>query len=248
MDLDRWSSSVHPPDSLVHPYLLSHISSFVDNSLHHSRYFCMSGSMAIQDAFNCMSKFTGAMLLCFGSRSNINSNLHSLGEPLCSNTGSCKSYTRVNYIASARHNISIMGLTFRLTGKTFVPVLYKFTNSDLGKLCEQQGKLLSTSVLSLAVALVPSLDKVSIKSENMLSLQMEKESAPMPSCTDQSPCKVEHQGCDDLCFNGILNGSRHRVEPSTGIEFPAVLDKNLAQETNSPGLSEVIITFLCGLL
>lgn len=248
MDLNRWSSSACPPESLVHPYLLSHISSFVDNSLHHSRCFYMSGSMAIQDAFNCMSMYTGALLLCFADRSNINSNLHSLGEPFRSNTRSCKSYTRANYIVSARHNIMILGRTFRLTGKTFVPVLYKFKNSSLAKLYEEPGQLQSISVLSLAAGLVPSLDKVSIESENMLSLQMEKESAPMPSCTDQSPCTVEHQGCDDLCFTGKLNGSRHRVEPSTGIEFPTVLDNNLAQETNSSRLSEVIIKFLCGLL
>ncbi|KAL8101515.1 hypothetical protein AgCh_033424 [Apium graveolens] len=241
MDLDWWSSFACPPESLVHPFLLSHVSSFVDNSLHHSRYFYMPGSMAIHDAFNCMSKFTGALLLCFASRSNFNSNLHSLGEPLHSNRGSCKSYTRVNYIASARHNILIMGRTFRVTGKTFVPVLYKFTNSSLRKLCEQPGQLQSISAPSLAVALVPLLDKVSIKLENMLSLQMEKESAPVLSYTDQSPCTVENQGCDNLCFTGKLNGSSHRVEPSTGIEFPTVLDNDIAQETNSSGLSEVLV-------
>lgn len=228
-----------PPEPLVHPYLLSHVSSFVDNSLHHSRCFFMCGSMAIQDAFDCMSKYTGALLLSFASRSYFNSYLHSLGEPLGPNTRSCKSHARVNHIVSARHNNSILGRTFRFTGKSCIPVVYKLTNFSLRKLCEQPEQLQSISMLSLA--LVPSVDKVSIKSENMLSVQLEKESALMQSCTDQSPCKVEHPGCDDLCFTGKLDGSRHRIEPSTGIEFPTVLHNNLAQETKSSRLSEVLV-------
>ncbi|KAK1372640.1 Chalcone isomerase [Heracleum sosnowskyi] len=227
MDLDRWSSSMCPPEALAHPYLLSHISSFVENSLHRSRSFYMSGSMAIQDAFNCMSKYTGALLLSFASRSYFNSNLQYLGEPLGPNTRSCKSHARVNHLVS--------------TGKSFIPVFYKLTNIGLRNLCEQPEQLQSISILSLAAALVPSLDKVSIKSENLLSVQMEKESALLQSCTDQSPCKVEHQGCEDLCFTGKLDGSRHRVEPSTGIEFPTVLDNNSARETNSSGTSEVLV-------
>ncbi|XP_017227232.1 fatty-acid-binding protein 2 [Daucus carota subsp. sativus] len=242
MDLDRWFSSAYPPEPLVHPYLLSQISSFVDNSLQHSGYLYMSGSMAIRDAFNCMSKYSSAMLLCFAGKSNFDSNLRSPGEPFGSYTRSCKSYARVNYIASARHNISILGRTFRLTGKSFIPVLYKFTNSSLGKLCEHPpGELQSISMLSLAAALVPSLDKVSMKPENELYVQMEKETAHMQGCTDQSPSKVEHQGCDDICFNGKINGSRHIVEPSTGIEFPAILDDYSAHETNYTGLSEVLV-------
>lgn len=238
MDLDWWLMC--QPEPLIQPYLLSHISSFVDNSFHHSRYFNMSGSMAIQDAFNCMSKFAGALLMCF-ARSNINRDFHFPGKTLGPNTRSCKSCTQVNHIVSARHNISILGRTCRITGKSFIPVFYKFTNFSLRKMCEQPEQLQSIYMLSLAAAFVPSLDKVSINSENVFSVQMEKENPLRQSCTNQSPCEVEHQGCDDLCFTGKLNGSGHRIEPSTGIEFPTVLDNNLSQETNPSGLSEVNI-------
>lgn len=240
MDLDMWSSYMCPSEP-VHPYLLSHISSFVDNSLHNSRYFYIPGSMAIQDAFNCMSKYAGALLLCFASRSNYNSNHHFPGETIGSNTRSCKSYTQVNRVASARHNLSKLGCAFRLEGKSVIPVIHKFLYFNLRKLCKQPKQLQSISMLSLAAALVPSLDKLSIRLDNVFSVQMEKENALMQSCTDEIPCKVKHQGCVDLCFTEKTNGSRHTVEPSTGIEFPTVLDNNLTRETNSIRPSEVLV-------
>lgn len=155
MDLDGWS----PVEPLVHPHLLSHIGSFVDNSIYHSRYFYVSGSMALQDAFNCMSKFTGALLLWFASGSNSNVNHNLPGNSYGSSTRSCKSYTQVNRITSAGHNLAGFGRNFRLKGESVIPVIFdKISSFSVRLLCKQAEQLQSFPMLSLAAALIPPFD------------------------------------------------------------------------------------------
>lgn len=149
-DHDVWSSYMFPVEPLVNPNLFTSISSFVDNS----RYFCVSGSLALQDAFNCMSKFTGAVLLWFasGSRSSINFNLP--GDHGVSNRGRCRPCTQVNRFTG--HSLSGFGHSFRLQGESCIPLIFeKISNFSVRQLHKHAEQLQTFPMISLAAALIP---------------------------------------------------------------------------------------------
>ncbi|KAG2664169.1 hypothetical protein I3760_16G067200 [Carya illinoinensis] len=76
MDLDGGLPDVIPIESFVlHNFgghLFSHISSFLDNSMHQSQNMYVPRSLALREAFNCMSKLAGALLFWFSSTSTSN--------------------------------------------------------------------------------------------------------------------------------------------------------------------------------
>ncbi|KAG6672555.1 hypothetical protein I3842_16G063800 [Carya illinoinensis] len=76
MDLDGGSPDIIPIESFVlHNFgghLFSHISSFLDNSMHQSQNMYVPRSLALREAFNCVSKLAGALLFWFSSTSTSN--------------------------------------------------------------------------------------------------------------------------------------------------------------------------------
>ncbi|KAF5445216.1 hypothetical protein F2P56_034281 [Juglans regia] len=76
MDLDGGSPDIIPIESFVlHNFgvhLFSQISSFLDNSMHQSQNMYVPGSLALREAFDCVSKLAGALLFWFSSTSTSN--------------------------------------------------------------------------------------------------------------------------------------------------------------------------------
>lgn len=153
-DHDGWSSSMFRVEPLVNPNLFTNISSFVDNS----RYFYVSGSMALQDAFNCMSKFTGALLLWFASGSSSSTNYNLPGNHIGLNTGRCRSYTQVNRFTG--HSLAGISHSFRLKGESCIPLIFKkISRFSVEQLYQHAEQLQTFPMISLAAALIPPFNK-----------------------------------------------------------------------------------------
>lgn len=161
LDLDPNGGSLNmfPVEPLVSGHLLSHISSFVDNSLYNFRYMYVPGSLALQEAFSRFSKLAGTFLFCFANGPNINHRLPNNSHS--SNPRSCRSSTRINRVSSVRHNlIGFDCNSSRRKGESNMPVIFgKLSRFTIRQLCEEAGQF-KFPVLSLAAALVPPLDNV----------------------------------------------------------------------------------------
>ncbi|KAK2989429.1 hypothetical protein RJ640_018747, partial [Escallonia rubra] len=233
MDFEGASLNPFPIEPLATHHFLSQISSFVDN--YHSRYLYVPGSLALQEAFNCISKFAGGLFLWFASGSNSNINRNLPGSSHASNPRSCKASAQLNHVNSSRQTFKGFCCSFRIRGESSIPVfLGKISRFTMRQLCKEAKQLQSLHVLSLAAALVPPLDNIS---QNVLAVPLENSQILAHRCMDRGPCAVEQREFDDITSS--LNCTRHAVEPRTGIQFPTILDNLLAGETNSNFLSEV---------
>ncbi|KAK2965579.1 hypothetical protein RJ640_018745, partial [Escallonia rubra] len=233
MDFEGASLNPFPIEPLATHHFLSQISSFVDN--YHSRYLYEPGSLALQEAFNCISKFAGGLFLWFASGSNSNINRNLPGTSHASNPRSCKASAQLNHVNSSRQTFKGFCCNFRIRGESSIPVfLGKLSRFTMRQLCKEAKQLQSLPVLSLAAALVPPLDNIS---QNVLAVPLENSQILAHRCMDRGPCAVEQREFDDITSS--LNCTRHAVEPRTGIQFPTILDNLLAGETNSNFLSEV---------
>ncbi|KAF8393625.1 hypothetical protein HHK36_021870 [Tetracentron sinense] len=242
MDLDGGSPYVFPTEPLVFQsfggHLLSQISPFVENSISQSRYLYVPGSLALQEAFNCISKFAGALFFWFSSGSNSNLKQKLSGNPLGSKSSGCKSSSQFKGITSFRHNLAGLHMSSRSRGDSVIPVLFgKIANSTMRLLRKEVEQLQSFPLLSLAAALVPPFDNISPK---ILAVSLENTDAEIHGTRDQPPCEVERRGCAGLYFPDI-NWTRHAVEPKTGIKFPTVLGSIFSGENNSSLASEVLV-------
>ncbi|KAA8546251.1 hypothetical protein F0562_003010 [Nyssa sinensis] len=241
LDFDGNSPYIFPMEPFApHSFgahLLSQVTSFVDSSLYHSRYLYVPGNLALQEAFNCISKFTGALLFWFASGSNSTISPTLSGNPNGSNPRSYKSCSQVKHITSTRQNLTAFRINSGFEGEFSDRGIFgKILSFNVGHLCIEAAQLQSFPVLSLAAALVPPFDV----SPTVLAVPLDNSDIHIQRCMDQSPCMVEHRDCADLSFPG-LNWTRHAVEPRTGIEFPTILDNILAGENNSSLTSEVLV-------
>ncbi|KAF8401092.1 hypothetical protein HHK36_014395 [Tetracentron sinense] len=241
MDLDGGSPYIFPTEPPVsHSFgghLLSQISSIVDSSLYQSRYLYVPGSLALQEALNCISKFVGALFwFSCGSNSNLNRKLS--GNPHGSKPRSCKSCTQVKHIISCRNNLARLHFRSKSKGESAIPIGFsKFVSSTMRHLFKEAELLQSFPVLSLASALIPPFDSLSPK---VLSAPREHVDVQIHGHMDQIPCEDKSGGCGGLSFPDI-NWTRHAVEPRTGIKFPTVLDNIFAGANNSNLISEVLV-------
>ncbi|KAL2517974.1 Fatty-acid-binding protein 2 [Abeliophyllum distichum] len=208
--------SMDPIVPHVSGHWLFHVSSFIDNS----RYLYVPGSLALEEAFNCVSKFAGALLLWFasGSNSHINNKIS------CDDIGSSSSCqaSRQGFFWKSRYK-----------GESAVPVAFgKISRFTLNKLFKEAERLQSLPLLSLAAALVPPFTNVS---SNELAIPLETAHVETQRCTDRRPCEVETQGCGPCSEIYLQNlaWSRNAVEPRTGIEFPTMLDSIITGENTS---------------
>jgi hypothetical protein len=164
IDLDGSSQDIFPIEPLVlHNYggnLFSQISSFVDNSIYQSRNLYAPGSLAVREAFNCVSKLAGALLFWISSTSTSNLTRDIASSSNGSKPKSCESSTRVKNIISSRHNLA--GFHYiRSKGKSAIPVRFDKISSFMMKLMSREAKRLqSYPLLSLAAALVPPFDNL----------------------------------------------------------------------------------------
>ncbi|OVA10340.1 Chalcone isomerase [Macleaya cordata] len=240
MDLDGRSPYIFPTEPLLPhscgSHLLSQIGSLVDNSLHHSRCLYGPGSLVIREAFNCISKFTGALLFWFasGAKSNLHHKLS--GSKHGSKPGNCQSCSQAKWI-TARSLVPLhFGTRSRAESAPFM-CFSKIVASTIRYLGKDVEQLSSFPLLSLAAALIPPFDNLS---EEVLSVPFQKTGVQINGNIDQTPSLGEGQGCADLSFSEI-NWTGHAFEPRTGIKFPAVLDNLLAGENNFCLTSEVLV-------
>ncbi|KAJ7966351.1 fatty-acid-binding protein 2-like [Quillaja saponaria] len=216
-------------------HIISQITSFVDNSVYHS---CVPGTLALQDAFNCLSKFAGALIVwfCSGSSSNITQDI--AGSAHNSKLGNCNASMKVKHITTVRHKLA--GFRFHYVSKreSNPPLaLGKISSFAIKLLLGETKRFQSYPVLSLAAALIPPFQNLS---SNVLAVPLENTDVQVHGGMDQMPCEIEHQQCACISFPE-LNWRRHAVEPRTGIEFPMILDNILAGEEKSSLNSEVLV-------
>ena len=124
---------------------ISHIASLVDNS----RHLLVPGSMALQEAFSCMSKFAGALVIWCARGSNVNIKRKLPGDRHLGYLSTCStasSSTQLRHIFSTRHE---------LTG-----VFNMISSFALKQLSKEAQWLQTFPMLSLAAALVPPLTNV----------------------------------------------------------------------------------------
>ncbi|KAG8375769.1 hypothetical protein BUALT_Bualt10G0134700 [Buddleja alternifolia] len=233
IESDGGSSGIFPMDPLLPHHLLCQITSFVDNS----RYFYVHGSLALQEAFSCMSKFAGALVLWFAGGSNSSINKKFLGDHIGYHSSTS---TQVKHISSVRHDFRGFFWKSRYRRKSAIPVLFsKISSSAMKQLCKDAEWLHSFPVLSLAAALVPPFTNLS---SNVLAMPLESTSVEAQQCMDQRPCEIENRGCgpcSDLYFQDLAWSKT--VEPRTGIEFPTMLDNSISGESNPSFAPEVLV-------
>ncbi|KAK1550126.1 hypothetical protein Q3G72_014207 [Acer saccharum] len=201
-------------------------------------YLWIPGSLTLQEAFNCISKFAGALLFLFSSGSSSNLSREIAGNQHGLKSGSCESSAQVKHITSSGHNLAGFHFSSKPNGESANPVNFsKISSSVIRNLIREGERLQSCSVLSLAAAVIPPFDNLTSK---LLSVPLDNTDVQLPGYMDQKPCEVDPRQCGNLSFPD-LNWRRHAVEPKTGIEFPMMLDNILDREYNCSLNSEVLV-------
>lgn len=142
-------------------HTFSQLNSFVDNSLHQSRFLYIPGSMAFQEALKCMSKLAGALLFWFTSSSSSNLTQQISGNQHGPRVGSSHSLTQVKHITSTKHELTGFRFGYRSKGESSsLVVLGKISSFMRRLLCREAERLQSFPVFSFAAALVPPLENL----------------------------------------------------------------------------------------
>ncbi|GMG99287.1 hypothetical protein Nepgr_001127 [Nepenthes gracilis] len=238
MDLDGQSPYYLPTDPLISrgfgSQLFSQFSNFVDSSLYQSRNIVIPGSLALREAFNCVSKFAGALIFWFSGPSNSNvrnklSDIHGSGP------GKYRSFRQVKNVKSSKHNLTGFRISSRSRSKSVGPLVDgKISSFSIRYLFRKSEKL---PALSIAAAVVPPFSSLN---PSIIAIPVENADVQMQGSLDQRPCEVEHQGYAGLSIPDF-NRAIHAVEPRTGIEFPTILNSILAEENKSSFSSEVLV-------
>ncbi|KAF5186846.1 Fatty-acid-binding protein [Thalictrum thalictroides] len=195
------------------------------------------GSLAFQEAVNCISKFTGAFLLWFGSGSN-NVGCNISGKAHGSKPRGFRLCPLLNHGSSCKHNLVEMYFGFKSRAESSIPVLFgKIANSTIKHIRKELEQLQAFPVLSLASGLMPPVENLS---PNVLSTSLENSDVLLNDHGNRATCLRGHRGSTDLSFDN-LNWSRHSVEPVTGIQFPTVLDNISDGQNNSTPNTEVLV-------
>lgn len=162
MDLDGGSPYILPMEPLTSHglggHLFSQISSLVDNSIYNYSYLSVPGSLAIEGAFNHISKLAGALLFLFSSGSSSNIRREIVGSPQGSKPRGLKSSSHFRLITSSRQNFNGIHFGFRSNAKYTIPVIDKISRIISKLFHIEAEKLKLYPMLSLAAALVPPFD------------------------------------------------------------------------------------------
>ncbi|XP_075485344.1 fatty-acid-binding protein 2-like isoform X1 [Primulina tabacum] len=237
IDQDGGSSDIFSTNLLMphgsRCHWLSHIASFVDSS----RCLYLHGSVVLQEAFNCMSKFSGALVLWLATGSNT-SNSKLQGDHIGSNSSNSKSYTHVKHISSVRRELT--GFWWKARSRRKTSIFRKISSFTLKQLYRETERIQSFPLISLAAMLVPPFTNVAT---NALAFPLETSSMETLTTIDQKPCEIEIGGCgpfNDLYLQSLAF-SKNAVEPRTGIEFPTMLDSRMNGERDSNFNPEVLV-------
>lgn len=135
---------------------ISHLCSLVDFSLLNSNHLVSSGSIALQEAFSCISKFAGALLVWLSIGSNsINGHKTSRNISCGSNVKSIQVCSRIRHV-TCMNKIKRLHFFSGLDLQSVIPLVFsKFANSTVRRLCKEFGQYHTFPVLSLATALIP---------------------------------------------------------------------------------------------
>ncbi|XP_057799904.1 fatty-acid-binding protein 2 [Salvia miltiorrhiza] len=206
---------------------ISHIASLVDNS----RHLLVPGSMALQEAFSCMSKFAGALVIWCARGSNANVRRKSPGGDHLGRLSSAS--TQVRHISSVRRDLTGFFCKLKCSRMSAIPVVFNKISSFALKQLSREAQWLQTfPMLSLGAALVPPLTNVST---NVLAMEAQR-------ITDQKLCEIESRGCgpcNDLHLQSLAWAKT--TEPRTGVEFPTMLDNSISGESNSGFTPEILV-------
>lgn len=210
--------------------ILSQYGSLVDSSFYRSNQIYVSGSLALQEAFNCISKFAGALFVWLSTGSNSNLLCKLSGNAHGSNAISSQCCTQIKHFTSLRQNLARLHFGSVSNKELAIPVLLgKFVNSIIGRLWKEVEQHHACSALSLAAALIPPFDNVSSK-VLAESIQLANTDEQINGLVDRLRSEDDHRGCASLAVLNITR-TRDAVEPKTGIKFPTFLeDSNLATE------------------
>ena len=164
MDPDGYSPYVYPIESISNGFgchLLSHVTSFVDNSVYGSRHLHAPGSAVLQEAFNCFSRFAGAVLLWLSTGSNSSIRHRSSGDLHVSEPKNWKSCTKLDQTCFRKHDLTGFYVGSRSKGKAsgWLPFC-KVSNFTIRRFCGQIQGIESIPVFTLAATLVPPLDNM----------------------------------------------------------------------------------------
>ncbi|XP_058078754.1 fatty-acid-binding protein 2 isoform X2 [Magnolia sinica] len=209
---------------------------FPESHLYYGHFY-IPGSLALQEAFSCISKFTGALLVWFAGGLNSNLPCKLSGNPHGSKNGNCQSCTQVKHITSSRHNSAGFQLGSRSRVESAAPMFFgKIMSSTIRNLWNEVEQLQSFPMLSLAAALVPPFDNIS----KVLAVPLVNIDEQISGQMDQLACGDEYKGCSSLSLSEI-KWRRDAVEPRTGIKFPSVLGNLVAGDNRSTLTSEVLV-------
>lgn len=139
MDPKTGSSDIFPRDPLVPRgfgvHFLSNIASLIDNS----KYLYVPGSLTLQETFNFVSKFAGALIVWLSSGSNSN----------------------LAQVVSRGQKFSGVLFDHMSKGKPGIPfILGTLSRFSMKQFCKDVGRLQSLPLLSLASAPVPPFENV----------------------------------------------------------------------------------------
>ncbi|KAI3803207.1 hypothetical protein L1987_31356 [Smallanthus sonchifolius] len=224
MDLDDGRPKFFPIASVSPSQYLYHIGSLVDTSRYYSRQRHNPGSLALQETFSYISKFTGTVLFwcAGGSNSNMSTKRRELSvDP--------------SYVYSESHGLPRFFIDYRRKALEIPELFNKFSRFAIKQLLGKAKDLQFIPAITLAGNMVPPLDNLS---RDFLAVSNENVNATVGRSMNHSPCEVELRRCGD--FDGNFNCSARAIEPRTGIEFPTILD-NIFGGSNSSLNTEVLV-------
>lgn len=141
--------------------ILSQFGSLVDSSFHRSNQIYVSGSLALQEAFSFMSKFTGALFVWISTGSNSNLLRKLSGNAYGSNSIFNQSCTQIKHFTCSSQNLAGLHAGSGSNNELAIPVLLaKFVNSTIGRMWKEVEQHHAFSVLSLAAALIPPFENM----------------------------------------------------------------------------------------
>ncbi|XP_071716502.1 fatty-acid-binding protein 2-like [Rutidosis leptorrhynchoides] len=226
MDLNEGRPKFLHVEALSPSRYLNHIISLVDNSqYHHSKHWYNPGSVALQETFNRISKFTGTAMLRGASGSN--SNGYSKRSDFSAQTVK---------ISSTQHDLPSFFINYRRKALEIPEFFHKFSRFAVKQLLGKAKDLQFIAAISLAGNLVPPLNNTS---RNHLAVSNENGNAVVARNVNHSPCDVEQLRFNDLNSRSSICPTS-AVEPRTGIEFPTILE-NIFGEGKPSLNTEVLV-------
>ncbi|KAG1334305.1 putative pre-rRNA-processing protein ESF1 [Cocos nucifera] len=206
--------------------ILSQFGSLVDSSFHRSNQIYVSGSLALQEAFSCMSKFAGALFVWISTGSNSNLLRKLSGNGYGSSSTFNQSCTKIKHFTCSSRNLAGLHSGSGSNNELAIPVLLaKFVNSTIGRMWKEVEQHRAFSVLSLAAALIPPFDNIRSSKVLAESIPLESTDERISGLMDRSCSEDDYRGCSSLSMSNIT-WKRGAVEPKTGIKFPSFLEDN----------------------